>query len=121
MFKTHYYIFSETHRKYTIITALLRGATQNYDVPGESLLIEKGQKILIPIYSIHHDPKYYPNPDTFDPERFTAEEKSKRPNGTFLPFGDGPRHCIGTYINIPDTSIRTHNFTCRKLIFIVYY
>lgn len=73
----------------------MRGATQNYNVPGESLMIEKGQKILIPIYSIHHDPKYYPNPDTFDPERFSAEEKSKRPNGTFLPFGDGPRHCIG--------------------------
>lgn len=98
-----FYIILETHRKYTIITALLRGATQDYDVPGESLTIEKGQKILIPIYSIHHDPKYYPNPDTFDPERFTAEEKSKRPNGTFLPFGDGPRHCIGILnIDVPN-------------------
>jgi len=75
----------------------MRKATQNYDVPGESLTIEKGQKITIPLYSIHHDPKYYPNPDTFDPERFTEEEKSKRPNGTFLPFGDGPRHCIGKH------------------------
>jgi len=99
-----FYIILETHRKYTIITALLRGATQDYKVPGESLTIEKGQKILIPIYSIHHDPKYYPNPDTFDPERFTTEEKSKRPNGTFLPFGDGPRHCIGTYIDVPNIS-----------------
>jgi len=90
----------------------LRGATQNYKVPGESLLIEKGQKILIPIYSIHHDPKYYPNPDIFDPERFTEEEKSKRPNGTFLPFGDGPRHCIG--IDIPNTrKYITITFTYR--------
>ncbi|XP_025206883.1 probable cytochrome P450 6a13 [Melanaphis sacchari] len=88
-------VLDETHRKYTIITALLRGATQNYKVPGESLIIEKGQKILIPIHSIHHDPKYYPNPHIFNPERFTAEEKSKRPSGTFLPFGDGLRHCIG--------------------------
>lgn len=49
------------------------------------------------MYSLHHDPKYYPNPDIFDPDRFTPEEKSKRPNGTFLPFGDGPRHCIGIF------------------------
>lgn len=64
-------------------------------MPGDSLVIKKGEKILIPMYSLHHDPKYYPDPETFDPDRFTAEEKSKRPNGTFLPFGDGPRHCIG--------------------------
>nr|QIU80468.1 cytochrome P450 monooxygenase CYP6CY49 [Aphis gossypii] len=88
-------VINETLRKYTLFATLMRKSTQNYDVPGESLTIEKGQKITIPLYSIHHDPKYYPNPDTFDPERFTEEEKSKRPNGTFLPFGDGPRHCIG--------------------------
>lgn len=50
------------------------------------------------MYSIHNDPKYYPNPEVFDPERFTTEEKDKRPNGTFLPFGDGPRHCIGNIL-----------------------
>lgn len=82
-------------RKYSITIALLRVATQDYQVPGESLIIEKGQKIVIPSFSIHHDPKYYPNPNDFDPDRFTAEEKSKRPNGTFIPFGDGPRQCIG--------------------------
>lgn len=111
--KLIHYVISETHRKYTIITALLRGATQNYKVPGESLLIEKGQKILIPIYSIHHDPKYYPNPETFDPERFTAEEKSKRPNGTFLPFGDGPRHCIGIKIFQIFEYNNINKFTCQ--------
>jgi len=47
------------------------------------------------MYSIHNDPKYYPNPKTFDPQRFNAEEKSKRPSGTFFPFGEGPRQCIG--------------------------
>lgn len=62
----------------------------------ESFTIEKGQKIVIPMSSIHHDPKYYPDPNVFDPERFTKEEKSKRPNCTFIPFGEGPRHCIGT-------------------------
>lgn len=50
---------------------------------------------MIPIYSLHRDPKYYPNPEVFDPERFIEGNKSSRPHGTFLPFGDGPRICIG--------------------------
>lgn len=49
------------------------------------------------MYSIHHDPKYYPNPDIFDPERFSPEEKAKRPSGTQLSFGDGPRLCLGMF------------------------
>lgn len=89
------YRVPETHRKYSITIVIPREASQDYHVPDDSYVIKKGDKILIPMYSLHHDPKYYPNPDTFDPDRFTVEEKSKRPNGTFLPFGDGPRHCIG--------------------------
>lgn len=83
---------------YSLVLGISREATKRYHVPGESLVIEKNQKIMIPMYSIHHDSKYYPNPDNFDPERFTREEKEKRPHGTFLPFGDGPRLCLGTFI-----------------------
>jgi len=74
---------------------LLRKASQTYQLPDDSLIIEKGQKIVIPVYAIHHDNKYYPEPEKFIPERFLAEEKAKRPNGIYLPFGDGPRICIG--------------------------
>ncbi|CAH1726368.1 unnamed protein product [Aphis gossypii] len=88
-------VLEEASRKYSITLIILRQATKNYKVPGQSLVIEKGQKIVIPILAIHNDPKYYPNPNTFDPERFSAEEKSKRLNGTYIPFGDGPRLCIG--------------------------
>ncbi|XP_022162554.1 probable cytochrome P450 6a14 [Myzus persicae] len=88
-------VLEEISRKYAITMIIFRRATKNYQVPGTSLVIEKGQKITIPVYSIHNDPKYYPDPDTFDPERFSTEEKAKRRNGTYLPFGDGPRLCIG--------------------------
>jgi len=57
-------------------------------------------KVLIPTYSLHHDPAYYPNPELFDPLRFTEDNKASRPNGTFLPFGDGPRICIGKYCSL---------------------
>ncbi|XP_022165038.1 probable cytochrome P450 6a13 isoform X2 [Myzus persicae] len=88
-------VLSETLRKYNGSLNIFRVATQTYQVPDSSLIIEKGQQILIPAYSIHRDPKYYTNPDVFDPERYSPEEKLKRPSGTDLLFGDGPRFCIG--------------------------
>nr|QQL12326.1 cytochrome P450 CYP6CY13 [Aphis craccivora] len=88
-------VLTETLRKVNGTIVLFRVATKAYQVPNSSLIIEKGQKIIIPTYSIHHDPKYYTNPDVFDPERFSLEEKSKRLSGTELLFGDGPRFCVG--------------------------
>jgi len=88
-------VLDEIARMYSVGCTILREATKNYYVPEKSLIIEKGQKIIIPMYNIHNDPKYYPNPKMFDPERFSIEQTSKRMNGTFLPYGDGPRMCLG--------------------------
>jgi len=52
---------------------------------------------VIPIYALHHDTNYYPEPKTFDPERFNEEEKAKRHHYVYLSFGEGPRLCIGTF------------------------
>ncbi|XP_029344137.1 probable cytochrome P450 6a13 isoform X1 [Acyrthosiphon pisum] len=92
-------VIAETLRKYPPLVALFRKASQTYRVPNSSLIIEKGQKIIIPIYAIHYDNKYYSDPEKFIPERFSAEEKAKRPSGVYLPFGDGPRICIGNFFN----------------------
>ena len=51
--------------------------------------------IYIPVLALHHDPTYFPDPDKFDPERFTEENKHSIPNYTYIPFGEGPRMCIG--------------------------
>lgn len=84
---------------YPPVIALFRKATQTYRVPNDSLVIENGQKIIIPIYALHYDNKYYPDPKKFIPERFSTEENAKRPTGVYLPFGDGPRMCIGIFLN----------------------
>ncbi|XP_071448007.1 cytochrome P450 9e2-like [Hetaerina americana] len=57
--------------------------------------VEPGTPVLIPIFSIHHDPKYYPDPDTFNPERFSKDSETVGKGEIFLPFGEGPRMCIG--------------------------
>jgi len=48
------------------------------------------------MYSIHRDPKYYPNPKKFDPERFSDENKDSINSAAYFPFGLGPRNCIGS-------------------------
>lgn len=65
-----------------------------YDVD-KKFLFEKGIAIWIPIYGIQHDPNYYPDPEKFNPDRFSDENKHKLVPGTYLPFGLGPRNCIG--------------------------
>ncbi len=59
-----------------------------YDIP-------KGSIVNMVQYLMHRDPRYWENPEKFDPERFTAEAKTTRPRFTYFPFGGGPRQCIG--------------------------
>lgn len=47
------------------------------------------------MYGIHHDPEFYPDPEKFDPDRFTENAIQKRHSMSFLAFGNGPRICIG--------------------------
>lgn len=67
---------------------------KSYKIPDSNVVLEKGTKVLAPIYAIHHDPLYYKNPNAFDPDRFFGENKNLH-NDTYLPFGIGPRICIG--------------------------
>ncbi|XP_054741185.1 probable cytochrome P450 6a13 [Anastrepha obliqua] len=85
----------ETLRKHPIAPALKRVAYEDYKVPGTNFTIKANTTVLIPSEAIQHDPSYYPDPDKFDPMRFTAEGIDARHPMTFLPFGDGPRNCIG--------------------------
>ena len=56
--------------------------------------IPKDTGLWIPVYSIHRDPEFYPDPEKFDPERFSADGKQSRDQYTYLPFGHGPHSCI---------------------------
>lgn len=51
--------------------------------------------ISVPIWSLHHDEEYFPEPERFKPERFLPGAREKIPGGAYLPFGVGPRMCIG--------------------------
>nr|QYA71985.1 cytochrome P450 [Anoplophora glabripennis] len=94
-------VISETLRKYPINLVIERVCTKSYTIepvlPGEIPVdLKVNDAIWLPVYAIHHDPNYYPNPDRFDPDRFSDENKGDIKPYTYLPFGLGPRNCIGS-------------------------
>lgn len=86
---------TEAMRKYPPLPFLPRKCTETYTVPGSDLVLEKGQLVFIPILGLQRDRVHYPDPERFDPDRFTAEAKANRSPCLWLPFGEGPRICIG--------------------------
>jgi cytochrome P450 family 6 len=88
-------VINESLRKYPPIPSQARKCTKEYEIPGTKLVIPKGTVLEIPTFSIHRDPEHWPEPDKFEPERFTPEEVKARNPLAFMPFGEGPRNCIG--------------------------
>lgn len=76
---------------------LNRECTKEYQIPGTNTIIEKGTAIIIPVLGLQRDPKFYPNPNNFEPERFLKENASNKSFAEmpYMPFGEGPRVCIG--------------------------
>lgn len=90
-------VFDETLRMHPIaeMHAIQRNALAEYTIPGTDITIPKDMMIVVSPSGIHYDEKYYPNPDVFDPERFTAENAKNRHSCAYMAFGVGPRSCIG--------------------------
>lgn len=95
----HYleWAFKESMRLFPSVGFLIRECARKYKVPDFDLTIEKGIKVLIPVQALQTDPKYFKNPDEFQPERFSSQESETFNKFAYMPFGDGPRSCIGKF------------------------
>jgi len=95
----------ETLRKHSVIPLLNRQCTIDYPIPGTNVIIEKGTAILIPALGLQNDAKYYPEPEKFIPERFHADNLKSFEERPYMPFGDGPRNCIGLRLGKLQTKV----------------
>jgi cytochrome P450 len=86
-------IMSEAMRLYP--PAWVVGRMALVDYPVGDYVVPAGAGILASQWVMHHDPRYYPDPYRFDPERWTPEAEASRPKFSYFPFGGGPRMCIG--------------------------
>ncbi|KAK7862848.1 hypothetical protein R5R35_000859 [Gryllus longicercus] len=88
-------IFSETLRKYPVYPFLDRTCTKTYRVPGTDIVLDKGVFAFTSILGIQRDPQYFPEPERFDPERFSDANRRNIPSCCFMSFGEGPHKCLG--------------------------
>ncbi|KAL0107515.1 hypothetical protein PUN28_014677 [Cardiocondyla obscurior] len=103
-------VVTETLRKYPPLLFIDRICVKKYELPPaapgyKSMIVEPDDILMFPVYSLHHDPKYFPDPEKFDPERFNEENKDKVLPYYYLPFGQGPRKCIANRFVLMETKI----------------
>jgi cytochrome P450 len=87
-------VFSESLRFYPPVWVLTRRVVRDLPVTGGSL--PAGSILFVSEWVIHHDPRWYPDPERFDPDRFEDEAVRARPEHAYFPFGAGRRGCVGS-------------------------
>ncbi len=108
-------VLEETLRVYPVVWLVDREPVEDDEFKG--VKIKKGEDIAAFIYGLHHNAKYWKDPEKFDPERFTPENKKEHTPFSYLPFGGGPRICIGKNFAIMEMQfilamlIRRYKFT----------
>ncbi|XP_012254020.2 probable cytochrome P450 6a14 [Athalia rosae] len=98
-------VMQETLRKHPPLGTLFRQSVKDFTIADGKIDLPKGTRIFIPVMGLHYDPDYYRNPEVFDPKNFDEAKIKRRPQMAYLPFGDGPRNCIGSRFATYQTKI----------------
>ncbi|XP_030377224.1 probable cytochrome P450 6t1 [Scaptodrosophila lebanonensis] len=81
-------------------------ASEGYDLePWGPTRLARGTPVYISVLGLHRDPELWPEPNKFDPERFSPEERQQHTPTSYLPFGAGPRGCIGTILGLLEIKV----------------
>jgi cytochrome P450 len=86
-------VIQESMRVYPPVAMVVRQAVEAFELGGEQ--VKPGDNVFVPIYAVHHHKALWSDPEVFDPERFAPDAVRGRHRWSYLPFGAGPRICIG--------------------------
>ncbi len=86
-------VLTESMRLYPPAWVLTREALDDCVIGGYS--VPKGATVILSQYVTHHDPRFFPDPERFDPDRWTRQMRSELPKFAYFPFGGGARSCVG--------------------------
>ncbi|XP_076652132.1 cytochrome P450 9e2-like [Halictus rubicundus] len=108
----------EAMRLYPIAIFMDRLCTKDFELPpalpgGKPFTVKKGTNLWVPIHAIHTDPKHFDNPEQFDPERFLQDGKKLMGSGAYIPFGMGPRMCIGNRFALTEMKVIIFHILAR--------
>ncbi len=96
-------VLNEAMRLYPPVYTMFR--EPKLDVKLAGYRIPEGAAIMLPQWVVHRSPRWYDDPETFDPGRWRPERRSERPRFAFFPFGGGPRHCIGKAFSLMEAKL----------------
>jgi len=96
-------VIQETMRLYPPIWSFIRQAVEEDEIGGHK--VKPGDKMVLCAYIVHHHPKYWSDPEHFDPSRFLPENVTKRAKYSYLPFGAGRRSCIGGALSLVENTL----------------
>lgn len=97
--------FMESLRYYSPSWAMWRRAVRPDNIGGHPIRV--GTTILMAAHAVHHDPRWWDDPETFDPSRFLPAAAKDRPRGAFIPFGAGKRICVGQNLAVMEAVLTT--------------
>jgi cytochrome P450 len=105
-------VVEEVLRLYPPVWILTRAAVGSDEVGGYH--VPAGSDVLISPYTLHRHPAYWPEPNRFDPERFAPGQARGRPRYAYIPFGAGPRVCVGSSLGLMEATFALAQI-CREL------
>jgi len=89
-------VIHEAMRLYPPVFTLFRTPTEPVELCGYT--VPEDGTVRLPQWGVHRSARFWDDPDTFDPARFSPDRREDRPRFAFFPFGGGPRHCIGKHL-----------------------
>jgi cytochrome P450 len=97
------WVVQEAMRLYPPVFTIFRTPTEPVELSGYE--VPPGASVMLPQWGVHRSERYWDDPETFEPKRFSPERRADRPRFAYFPFGGGPRHCIGKHLAMLEAQI----------------